>query len=149
MLVALGPLQCGGVELPFLNSDSPYVQCYEEERFQSRLEDVVAIIFNIDEDDWPFILDDVVSISHRCDLLYPVANWAYCALDMDFEMCMPSSSRYVFLGWPKWRGSCFHLNSVPSSMLVAQRGVSIPVQPFILRAVTSYFRVLYVSCPRQ
>lgn len=67
--------------------------------YERRLGNIVGNICSIDEADWYLVLDDVIAILLSYDLFYAIANWAYCAQDMDFEMRLRSSSRYVFLGW--------------------------------------------------
>lgn len=45
--------------------------------------EIMANLHNINEANWSFVLDGVVTISPACNWFYGIANWAYWAWDMD------------------------------------------------------------------
>lgn len=48
---------------------------------------------------WSFVLDGVVAFVRPYDSYHAVENWAYWARDIDLELHLGSSGRFVFLGW--------------------------------------------------
>lgn len=74
-----------------VNTDSLYVCCYEEARYEKGIDDSVSNNKNTDEADWCFLLDDVI----------PFRN------SMIYFMQFLSSGRFVFLGYHNVEASAF------------------------------------------
>lgn len=94
-----GGRSASGLSWYFSNTDSPWVRCHGKVGYERHLGDIVAPICSIKQGDWSFFLDDALAILLLYDWFYATANWPYRAPGMDFEFCMRSRGRCVFLGW--------------------------------------------------
>lgn len=131
----------------FLNTDFSCVHCFKEVRYEKRLASIVANICNVDEAEGSFFFSDVVAILHANDRFYDIANWAYWAPYLNWEIWIGSNDWVIFYSWQNIEEFVLKIQQRCDFPSVACcHNASMWTLSVIVRSFAFYLGVLLVNC---